>query len=454
VLAALLVMALGVAPARASTPCINEESSIWVNCYDGAGHSDDGAHAVAVSPDGTVVVVSGELTGASSGLDFGTEAMNAQTGARLWVRAYSGPGDGPDQAVAVKFSPDGSRVFVTGSSTGTGTGLDYATQALSASTGAVEWTRRYNGPGNGDDQPAGLAVSADGTRVFVSGTSYGGVSTGNDYATVAYAASTGALEWSRRFAGSGTDTASGIVATSGTVVVGGTTTGGSTGQDYYTIAYSPSTGARLWAARYGSGASNNDQLVAVGASPDSTQIFVTGTIPTSGGHGFSTIAYNASTGAKQWLIHFDNSYFPASFAESLAVDPDGSKVVVVGHDSTATEVVAYDTSTGTRSWSKLLPAPSGAYPLALSVGPNGHNVFLTGTGSGFPDGGLSFSTFQLKASTGAVITAYHWGRSLDDESDAMAPSPDSNFIYVTGQSQSTATGYDFGTVEYQITTNP
>src|SRR6266567_3171550 len=68
--------------AVASTPCVNQDSSLWVNCYDGSGHADDGARAIAISPDGSTVVVSGELTGALSGLDFGTEAINAQTGAR------------------------------------------------------------------------------------------------------------------------------------------------------------------------------------------------------------------------------------------------------------------------------------------------------------------------------------------------------------------------------------
>jgi hypothetical protein len=434
---------------------VNQLSSLWVNCYDGSGHSDDAARAIAVSPDGNIVAVSGELTGSTSGLDFGTEAMSAQTGARLWVRPYNGPGNGTDQAVAVKFSPDGSRVFVTGPSQGSGTGLDYATEALNASTGVVEWTRRYNGPGNGDDQPVGLAVSPDGSRVFVTGTSDGGASTGTDYATIAYAASTGAIEWVRRFAGAGADTAIGVVATADgkAVVVAGTSAGASTGQDYYTVAYNPSTGARLWAARYNSGGSDDDQLAAVGASPDSSHIFVTGTIPTSSGHGFSTIAYNASTGATQWVVHFDNALFPASFAEALAIDPDGSKVFVAGHDSSATEIIAYNTSTGARSWSKVGVPPDGSDPVGLAVSPDANNVFLTGTALG-SDGEPSFITSQLNVTTGSLLTAYHWQRSLDDESYAAALSPNSGFIYVTGQSESSTSGFDFATVEYEITTNP
>jgi outer membrane protein assembly factor BamB len=424
---------------------------LWVNCYDGSGHSDDGARAIAISPDGTTVVVSGELTGSTSGLDFGTEAMNAQTGAQQWVRPYNGPANGTDQAVAVAFSPDGSQVFVTGPSAGSGTGLDYATEALTASCGAVQWIRRYNGPANGDDQPVGLAVSPDGSRVFVTGTSDGGVSTGMDYVTVAYAANNGAIDWVRRFAGAGADTASGIAATADgkAVVVAGTSTGVSSGQDYYTVVYSQSTGARLWAARYGSGAGNNDQLVAIGASPDSSKIYVTGTIPTSSGHAFSTIAYNASTGTKLWLIHFEPTFEPDSVAEVLAVDPDGSKVVVAGHDGAASETVAYNASTGARAWTRLLAFPTGSDPLGLAVSADGRNVFLTGTS------GSGFDTAQLAAATGAEIgNGLGWTRSTAANSEGVVSSPDSHFIYVTGESLSSTTGSDFTTVEYGIFTNP
>jgi hypothetical protein len=48
------------------------------------------------------------------------------------------------------------------------------------------WAARYNGPANSYDY-AYLAVSPDGTRVFVTGYS-SGTGTSYDYATVAYCA--------------------------------------------------------------------------------------------------------------------------------------------------------------------------------------------------------------------------------------------------------------------------
>jgi hypothetical protein len=73
---------------------------------------------------------------------------------------------------------------VTGDSQGAGTGADYATIAYRALTGRKGWERRYDGPGGGDDDAHSLRVSPDGTAVFVTGSSLG-VSY-PDYATLAY----------------------------------------------------------------------------------------------------------------------------------------------------------------------------------------------------------------------------------------------------------------------------
>src|SRR5207244_2654437 len=109
----------------------------------------------------------------------------ASTGHRLWVRRYNGPANGYDIPVALGVSPDGSMVFVTGTSDAPWSAEDYATVAYDASRGARLWLRRYDGPGNGYDAATALGVSPDGSRVFVTGNSFGSGS-GSDYATVAY----------------------------------------------------------------------------------------------------------------------------------------------------------------------------------------------------------------------------------------------------------------------------
>src|SRR6266705_3402267 len=109
--------------------------------------------------------------------------QQAASGAELWVKRYNGPGNSDDKASAVAVSPSADTIFVTGYSTGTGSGLDYATIAYNAASGSWIWAKRYSGPDHGDSHAAAVTVSSSG--VFVTGYSQG-ATTGPDYATIAY----------------------------------------------------------------------------------------------------------------------------------------------------------------------------------------------------------------------------------------------------------------------------
>jgi len=132
----------------------------------------------------------GQSSEGSNNDDYATVAYDVPTGGQLWARFYNGPpGNGADDAQALGVSPDGSQVFVTGYSTGSSSGNDYATVAYDASTGAQLWVARYTGgPGSSSyDLAYALAVSPDGSKVFVTGLSTGYTrNSGYDYATVAY----------------------------------------------------------------------------------------------------------------------------------------------------------------------------------------------------------------------------------------------------------------------------
>jgi WD40 repeat protein len=160
---------------------------LWRARYNGAGSGEDTANSAAVSPDGTTVFVTGSSTGSASLYDFVSIAYDAESGQRLWTARYNGPANDQDGASSVALSPDGARVFVTGTSTGLTSGLDYATVAYDGAIGRKLWVTRYNGPGNDWDTANSVVVSPDGVRVFVTGYSTGSA-TGWDYATAAYRA--------------------------------------------------------------------------------------------------------------------------------------------------------------------------------------------------------------------------------------------------------------------------
>jgi outer membrane protein assembly factor BamB len=162
-------------------------AQLWAKRLAGGADKTAGATAVAVSPAGDKVFVTGE-----SDFGFATIAYQGATGAVLWVQRYHGSSKWTDTAAAITVSPDGEMVYVTGTSVGTTP--DYATIAYNASTGALLWVKRYNGPGASIDTAFAITVSPDGKTVIVTGGN-GGIITDTDYVTIAYRAGTGTRIW-------------------------------------------------------------------------------------------------------------------------------------------------------------------------------------------------------------------------------------------------------------------
>src|SRR5205823_4321102 len=141
-------------------------AKLWARRYNGSANGNDFAHAIGVSPDGSRLFVTGESQGFTSAVDYATVAYDSRTGAKLWIGRYNGAAKGNDYAAALGVSPDGSSVFVTGYSTGSAGFYAYATVAYGSSTGMKLWVGRYNGAAKGNDYAAALGVSPDGSSVF------------------------------------------------------------------------------------------------------------------------------------------------------------------------------------------------------------------------------------------------------------------------------------------------
>jgi hypothetical protein len=136
------------------------------------------------------VLVAGTFSGGANGDDYSTAKYAAEDGSLLWQIRYNGPANLDDRPIAVRVDDRGN-VVVTGTSASSkplsgGLIHDYYTAKYAAGDGALLWEGRYNGPANGDDYPAGLALGPNG-MVVVSGTSAGTGHGGSyDYATVVY----------------------------------------------------------------------------------------------------------------------------------------------------------------------------------------------------------------------------------------------------------------------------
>jgi DNA-binding beta-propeller fold protein YncE len=234
----------------------------------------DGA-SIAASPDGSAVYVTG--TPAASG-DPSTMALSAATGNPLWTQ-----NTGITSGVSVAASPDGSAVYVTGGKSGS------ATAAYSAATGNPLWLA------NSNVVPSGLAVSPDGSKVFITGVII--KKTSSTYGTVAYDASAGTRLWESHYPAAPRAGAAYALAVSpdgSTLYVTGETSQPRNGlRGYGTVAYNASTGGQLWASRDLSTYAGFAFSIAV--SPDGSKVFVTGYLmtPAPSRPVMVTVAYNS-----------------------------------------------------------------------------------------------------------------------------------------------------------------
>lgn len=178
----------------------------WVARYNGPGNSIDSLRAIAIDAAANVYIT-GWSVGSGTNRDFATIKYNS-SGVEEWVARYDDPASSLDEANAIAVDRFGN-VYVTGYSTGAGTGNDYTTIKYSSS-GIREWVSLYNGPTNSNDEATHIALDGGG-RAYVTGRSTG-PGTGYDFATVKYSGA-GVQEWLLRYSFDGTtidDTPAGI----------------------------------------------------------------------------------------------------------------------------------------------------------------------------------------------------------------------------------------------------
>jgi hypothetical protein len=431
---------------------------LWRARYNGPGDDFDSANALVASPDGSRVFVTGSRIGTGDPFgDYLTIAYDPSTGAVLRVRRYDL--GGLEEAFAIAISTDAQTVYVTGNSW-RGSNGDFATIAYVASTGAVRWISRYDGPGR-EDHAVDVATSPDGRQVFVTGYVDGTGDFNWDFATVAYDAGTGDLQWVRRYdgpAGLGDRAADLAVGPDGTsVFVTGQSEVDDRFEDYATVAYRASTGATLWVRGYDGPAHEDDHGRSIATSPDGSTIFVTGSSVATGGlpDDVLTIAYDSATGAERWTRRSDGggSDGPAD----MVISPDGKTLIVGGASEGPSSfdylTIAFATSTGGPLWARRYdgPAQRDDSVIDVAMAPDGSQVFVTGDSDGMgPFEHTDYATVAYDVDTGTALWARRFaGPSASyDHPHAIDVAPDGGAVYVTGET-GRRSHVDFLTIAYE-----
>jgi len=470
------LLSLCVLPCRLSAVDVIEE---WVARYNGPGNYDDHAKAMVVDDSGNVYVT-GYSYGNNSHHDYATTKYNAD-GIEQWVARYNGPGNYHDAPKAIALDAS-NNIYVTGHSYGDGTNYDYATIKYN-SEGIEQWVARYNGPGNGNDLVFAMAVDSIG-NVYVTGESYDNDRC-LDYRTIKYDGN-GRRLWVATYNGPGNynDSAKAVaVDDSGNVYVTGYSySGADTYEDYATIKYN-SSGRQLWVARYSgpSGPPHSAYDVANAVAVDALgYVYVTGY--SDGGdtsYDYATLKYDPD-GKEMWEARYNGIGNKYDYAHAMALDSSGS-VYVTGYSDNSNSRQDYVTikynSSGDRLWVATYNGPANDNDRASSIlVDSSDNVYVTGHSHDW-DTSLDYATIMYDlAGKELWVATYDGPASNGDEAVNMsdgdipipaADGPDddcdyayalamdkSGNIYVTGGSFGIDSRYDFATIKYSIEDTP
>ncbi|MCK6639045.1 MAG: SBBP repeat-containing protein, partial [Bacteroidia bacterium] len=171
----------------------------WASLYNGSGANSDQAYAICIDGSGNVYVTGYSWGGTTPDFDIATLKYN-NAGAQQWVYRYNGPGTRFDSGQDIEVNSTGD-VFVCGYTRAAVGITNYESVLLKVNnSGAFQWARTYNGPGNDYDRANRLLIQSNG-NVAITGRSVGTTSTAEDLILLNYNGGSGTLIWERRYDG-------------------------------------------------------------------------------------------------------------------------------------------------------------------------------------------------------------------------------------------------------------
>jgi len=419
---------------------------VWMVRYNGEANGDDAAYAIFLDIKNNIYVT-GYSVGSATGLDFCTIKYDNQ-GVQQWAVRYNGGGSSSDYAedIAVDVS---ANIYVTGSSVGVNSDYDLVTVKYNP-FGVQQWVDRYNGPANLKDYAEAIGIDKSG-NVFVTGQSNDS-NTYYDFVTLKYT-SAGAIQWTKRYNGSGNDLDGPremVIDGSGNIYVTGYSEGNGTGHDFVTIKYNNADGAEFWVSRYNRSGSSSEEAIDL-AVDRYGNVFVTGQSKGSGTDwDYATVMYNSS-GVEQWVSRYNGQVNSYDYPKAIELDQAGHIYVTgesydtkTGRDFTT---VKYDLA-GVPQWVKHYNGSGNAadIPAALCVDATG-NIYVTGASNGL-ETGQDYATIKYNsAGNDQWVARYNGPGNSYDEAAAMKVDGAGN-VYVAGKVLTSTGGEDFVLVKY------
>jgi hypothetical protein len=297
----------------------------WASRFNGAATMGwDEGRSIHLTNDGSIIV-GGKTTGVTSGLDFVTIKYNPD-GTQAWATIYNGTGNFDDYVVAVDVD-DNNNIYAGGGSVGLNSGMDFMVVKYNSS-GVQQWTKRYNGAGNGGDDVIGIKVDGSGNAV-VSGYTDLGASQKFNFLTQKFDPN-GVLLWEKQYNGSSNDndiaTAMTVDASNNVYITGLTTQlyGTRLDSNYGTIKYDQN-GNQMWIAFY-DGPNNSVDVSRSIFVDNGMNVYITGSSKGIGSDDYATIKYSPS-GSMIWVMSYNGTGNLNDYSSSIVADNLGNAYV-------------------------------------------------------------------------------------------------------------------------------
>jgi len=418
----------------------------WVyRWYYDTEESDQG-DAIAIDHLGNIYVT-GHTDSSLSYDDFITIRLTPD-GDTVWTRIYDSPSDGIDDPEFIEVDAAGN-VYVTGDVGRSSLAWKMDPVVLKyLPDGTLDWSYQYNGPSSMDDRVEGFGLDDLG-NIYVAG--YTKISTTpdrEDYLLIKLLP-TGDTAWTRTMI-TGNQTFDRLYdvafdASNNIYVTGGLTVGGN--YDIATIKYNQA-GDTLWMRIYGGVALTDDVPVGIGVDA-AGNVYV-------GGSTYNTtkdvlaIKYDAN-GVFQWATSFDGDGAGLDNPKDATVDSDGN-VYVVGETTQNSQrdfqVVKF-LSTGAVDWDFQYDAGGLEDEIVfahkdLIKADNQGNVFFGGTTYYIPVGATNTTAMIFKLDVDGEIVWYgtYGGPGNDYDHIRAVELDQNNNCYVTGYSSGVYGNWD------------
>ncbi len=397
----------------------------WRRVVNGSGGGSDIAGALAIAPNGDIVVT-GATANANGYHDFLTIRYDT-LGVETWRATESVPGSNHEEVLGVVFDPTGN-VIIAGNISRNSLIFDFKTVKYNAA-GQFQWRAD-----EGIDNRQNAILNA--MKLDAAGNVYVAASTSNglcpDLQTVKLNAA-GIEQWRKKM-GVEPNCDGRAVAIAldgeGNVITTGFVRNGATNRDFITVKYSGS-GVELWRA-LSNGADNRNDVPSAITVDRTGNIYVTGSSEDAvGARHYLTVKYSA-LGVELWRSIARSG---DDIASAIALDNDGN-VLVTGTSSDQVSgryrimTLKYDLS-GNELWrSTTTTLPGGSDRGNAIATDSSGNVYVAG--SYYNGSSADFITIKYSA-TGAELwrVLANGGGNSSDMAEAIAVQDDGS-IYVAG----------------------